>query len=341
MASQIQGMDTEYKPWGLTAGAMVGERQADTDAANLLALQESQLGNILKQRDAMEAQAQMQNPEWLKWKLAGQMGEGMSKGATGTFDQGVLQDKMASSIADFQAKRGTDELTKVANSLQMIKIASQENGPLNGILSLKGKVPDKLLQFALQNPGEVDKIYEGVMTTLSKTPAHRAKIEEKNVEADNNFILHSMKEEEANARNDADNKARSADRIAQRQIANESKMASEAMRREAELSRRQQGYNTELKVVETEIKDLRKERDELSVLKYNGQKLKESEKASKLKEDRDAYSLAIKEAEERKDYIREKLNLLSGLSSFKAKGATEAKPKETVKEDPLGLRGKQ
>lgn len=104
MAAQIQGMDLDYKPWGGLAGIMAGDREAETEAANLLALQESQLGNIIKQRDAAFAQDEMSNPELRTGRIQGMIGDSQVKTAAGLTAKGTQKSDMEAKIAENIAK---------------------------------------------------------------------------------------------------------------------------------------------------------------------------------------------------------------------------------------------
>lgn len=104
MAAQIQGLDTEYKPWGGLAGIMTGVREADTEAANLLALQESQLGNVVKARDAAFAQDEMGNQELRNARMQGMIGDSQVKTAAGRTAMGTQKSDMNAKIAENLAK---------------------------------------------------------------------------------------------------------------------------------------------------------------------------------------------------------------------------------------------
>lgn len=104
MAAQIQGLDTEYKPWGGLAGIMTGVREADTEAANLLALQESQLGNVVKARDAAFAQDEMGNQELRNSRMQGMIGDSQVKTAAGKTAMGTQESDMNAKIAENLAK---------------------------------------------------------------------------------------------------------------------------------------------------------------------------------------------------------------------------------------------
>ena len=88
--SQMQGLDTLYKPWGMTAGGMVGSRQTDMEAANLLSLEQGMLSNVLKQVEASRAANDFNNPQMEQWRQAGLIGQGMQQDAAGRLKQGTL-----------------------------------------------------------------------------------------------------------------------------------------------------------------------------------------------------------------------------------------------------------
>lgn len=330
--ANIQGIDTEYKPWGLTAGAMVGERQADTDAANILALQESQLANVLKQRDAMEASAQMQNPEWLKWKLAGQIGEGMSKGATGQFDQGVLKDKMDSQIEEFRAKKGEHELNKLSNTLDLVLSSYNANGPL-GVKSLQGKIPDELYQYIATNPNsiaELTALSDRLKSNRADTPKAREAINLKNVEGENQYIT-STDVADINAASHkytADAHLQGV-RIGKEMAADQRKDA-QSIREEEALTRRMNAIINELKTNETDMKRIDEELSSIPMMpqpgKTTAEKIANKEKA--LREKRLEREATMNQLQ----YLRSELRRVGGLSKYSNKA------EQGTKDNPIVLK---
>lgn len=118
---QMQTQETSYKPWGLTAGAMVGQQQYDQEAANQLALQESQLGNVIKGVEAGRAQADFENPQMEQWRQKGIMGKDMTSAATGEYDQKVLNSKIQKGIAENIKGKSAAE---VENQINNVTLAS-------------------------------------------------------------------------------------------------------------------------------------------------------------------------------------------------------------------------
>lgn len=197
MDAQIQGQETEYKPWGLTAGAMVGTRQADTDAANTLAIQGSQLGNVVKQKDAMVAQGQMDDPEWLKQKLAGEMGQGKSLAATGEFDQKTLNSKIQEGIAkNIQGKSAAevgDQLNKAAvlsNNMQKILAAGEQMGfdglefqtQAQAIAQEAGLPPASVAKFMQMPPDKRAEFLKGQIKLMDLVRTNTSAVLQKNAE---------------------------------------------------------------------------------------------------------------------------------------------------------------
>lgn len=186
-APQIQTVPTEYKPWGLTAGAIVGQQQYDTEAANLQALNEARLANVGHERDAMLAQGQMDNPAWLQSKIAGEIGQGQSLAATGEYDKGVLKSKLAEGIAknvanlsENQVKQQLAEGTKQLNTMKLgLTYLAGPNGQnpaaLTGFLQKYGadmglppEVHQQLLQAEQQKPGTIKQAISALIPHLQE-----------------------------------------------------------------------------------------------------------------------------------------------------------------------------
>ena len=186
-APQIQTVPTEYKPWGLTAGAMVGQQQYDTEAANLQSLNEARLANVGHERDAMLAQGQMDNPAWLQSKIAGDIGQGQTLAATGEYDQGVLKSKLAEGIAknvanlsENQVKQQLAEGTKQLNTMKLgLTYLAGPNGQnpaaLTGFLQKYGadmglppEIHQQLLQAEQQKPGSIKQAISALIPHLQE-----------------------------------------------------------------------------------------------------------------------------------------------------------------------------
>ena len=104
MANQIQGLETEYKPWGGLAGIMTGVREADTEAANLQTLQDSQLGNAIKGVEAGRAVSDYNDPRMEALRQGGIMGKNQVDIAQGATAAGTQQSDMKAKIAENLAK---------------------------------------------------------------------------------------------------------------------------------------------------------------------------------------------------------------------------------------------
>jgi len=104
MANQIQGMDTEYKPWGGLAGIMAGNRESEIDAANLQSLQESQLGNAIKGVEAGRAVSDYNDPRMEALRQGGIMGKNQVDIAQGATAAGTQQSDMEAKIQENLAR---------------------------------------------------------------------------------------------------------------------------------------------------------------------------------------------------------------------------------------------
>ena len=186
-APQIQTVPTEYKPWGLTAGAMVGQQQYDTEAANLQSLNEARLANVGHQRDAMLAQAQMDNPDWFQSKINKDIGEGNTAFSKGEYDKGTLQSKLAEGIAKNIANKSENEVktqisesTKLLNTLKLASIYldgpnGQNPAAITGVLQKYGvdiglppKIQQQLLQVEEQKPGTIKQAISALIPHLQE-----------------------------------------------------------------------------------------------------------------------------------------------------------------------------
>lgn len=181
MANPImQGQDTSYKPWGMLAGGMVGSREADQEMANMLALQESQLGNVIKAVEAGRASDDYSNPELEKWRQAKLSGEGMQQDAIGRLKQGTL----GTDISAGNQKNKTEEF---ANSAKAFMMESDMVMSIpEGLAGVGAKLSPQMQQLA-QQVGGIDRlkqvlpvINEQLKQRLAKTPEHIGKMEEIN-----------------------------------------------------------------------------------------------------------------------------------------------------------------
>jgi len=207
MDAQIQGQDTEYKPWGITAGAMVGTRQADTDAANLLALQGSQLGNVVKQKDAYVAQGQMDNPKWLKQKLAGEIGQGQSLAAGGKVDEATADSKIKAKIAEHLSSASKSQVEQELSQVQQTSLglakliaAGEATGysgmqfeyGANEIAKQMGADPQMIQQFLKANPEGRSTMLKALKASADKTLTYTPQVMQKMAEQEQNNKTHGQ-----------------------------------------------------------------------------------------------------------------------------------------------------
>lgn len=221
MAAQIQGLDTEYKPWGGLAGIMTGVREADTEAANLLALQESQLGNVVKARDAAFAQDEMGNQELRNARMQGMIGDSQVKTAAGRTAMGTQESDMNARIAENLAKvpKAQVEQALATTHLQtqgLMGLASsleQSGGGLEFITSAMEMAP-KLgmkpqdLQQLLANPKLLQAKIAQNQQMLTMVPEVLRDIYKKDREFENQEIIHQGDRESREKVSAADNASR-------------------------------------------------------------------------------------------------------------------------------------
>lgn len=314
----IQGMETEYKPWGGLAGIMTGEREGLQHFANLQGMEEAQLSNVLKQVEASRAANDFSNPEMERWRQAKLMGEGMQQDALGRLKQGTLN---TDSSAGNQKNR-TDTLENQAKAwmTESDMILSLPDG-LAGATS--GMQLSPQMQALAQQVGGIDrlkmvlpKINEMLKTQLMNTPKHMGDVSLKGAEHTNTMERVRFEQGETTKRNNADNAAKSADRAAQMKATKEQKTQSDGMRKEAELTRRMEHGRQKLKLLQDEYNQI----DEALVTPVFGmtkeEKTARKERLEKQKKDIKASAQTL---------VAE-MDRLNSLSSFSSGEGTASKP---------------
>lgn len=207
MAAQIQGQELDYKPWGGLAGVMAGTREAETDAANLLALQESQLGNVVKQRDASVAQEQMNSPEWMKQKIAGEIGQNQSLAAGGKEASALVDSKIKTGLAEHIAKTSKAQIEQELNqvyqtSLGLDKLiaAGEATGysgmqfeyGANEIAKQMGADPKMIQQFLKANPEGRATMLKALKESANKTLTYTPEVMRKMAEEEQKSKMHGQ-----------------------------------------------------------------------------------------------------------------------------------------------------
>lgn len=314
----MQGLDTLYKPWGMTAGGMVGRRETDMEAADLLNLEEGMLGNVIKQVEASRAANDFSNPEMERWRQAKLMGEGMQQDAAGRLKQGTLN----TDISAGNQKNQTDTLENQAKAwmTESDMIMSLPDG-LAGATS--GMQLSPQMQALAQQVGGIDrlkmvlpKINDMLKTQLSQTPAHIAKIAEQNNQYENLEIIHGGDRDSREKVAGWEIAGRSADRAAQREATQASKDQSDGMRKEQELTRRMEHGRQKLKLLQDEYNQI----DEALVTPVFGmtkeEKTARKERLEKQKKDIKASAQTL---------VAE-MDRLNSLSSFSSGEDTASKP---------------
>lgn len=330
MAAQIQGMDLDYKPWGGLAGIMAGDREAETEAANLLALQESQLGNIVKQRDASFAQDEMGNPELRSGRIQGMIGDAQVKTAAGLTAKGTQQSDMAAKLAENIAKVPKAQVEK---ALQETHLQTQglmglaqvlESGggsDLNFMAKAMEAAPQlgmspQDLQQLLQNPQLLARKIAQNQERLTMVPEVLRKVYEENIKAENTEVTHQGDRESREKVAQIEASSRAAERKATREASAEAKKESEAMRKEQEITRRLEHGRGKLKLLQEEYRTI----DEAITTPVYG--LSKDEKAAR-KTRLDKEKADIKKQAQK---IGEELDRLATLSTFAPKSGAQAEP---------------
>lgn len=207
MVAQIQGMDTEYKPWGGLAGIMAGTREADINAANLLALQESQLGNVIKGVEAGRAADDYSNPEMERFRQSGIMGDNQVKTAAGMTAMGTQQSDMSAKIAENLAKVPKAKVEQALNETHLqtqglmgLATMLEQNGgqPSMEFVTKAQSVAQQLgmqpqdLQQLLSNPELLKKKIAQNQQMLTMVPAVLQKMAEEEHKAQVAMPAHAM-----------------------------------------------------------------------------------------------------------------------------------------------------
>jgi len=202
---QIQTQDTSYKPWGMAAGEIVGDEGVYKEAANNQALQDSILGNIVKQKDAMVAQGQMNNPNWLKEKLAGEMGQSQSLAAAGNVDTQLADSKIKAGIAKHVAETSKAKIDNELNQAQQTNMAldkliaageatgysgMQFEYGANTIAQQIGADPQLIQQFLKAPPEGRATMLKALKTSTEKTLTYTPEVLRKMAEQENNWQAH-------------------------------------------------------------------------------------------------------------------------------------------------------
>lgn len=315
MAAQMQGLDTLYKPWGMMAGGMVGSREADMEAANLLGLEESQLANLIKQVEARRAQSDFARPGLEEARQLGLQGQYGQQQAAGELALGTLRSNIGAANAANTAKKSGSELENQINYLDNAVATMEANGPL-GVSMVMQQLPPSLQQLAQQTgsnfPVALKKVSEMLKYQRSQTPTHIGAMEKEAFKQEGEYITEDMKQQEANLRNREDNSARAADRALQREVSNERKKEAAAQLNEDKLTRRLVYNKDKLKLLSKEYSD---KQEELSMPMMGMPKPQREARINRINKEMEDIK---KEALE----LRTEMERLEALSTFAPKPGT-------------------
>lgn len=318
---QMQGLDTLYKPWGMTAGGMVGRRETDMEAADLLNLEEGMLGNVIKQVEASRAANDFNDPRMEMLRQQGIMGDNMTKDATGRLKQGTLTTDISSGNAKNTAAQSGDELKNMLNVLDGSIAMIQANGPAGMAMAMQRMPPElqKIVEQAGPNgPGVLMKMSEMLKAQLAQTPAHMGAMELEDRKSENDFIIKDNSEMEANKRNDADNAARSSDIAQRRAEVTARKEETDKRLLEDQITRRLAYNKDKLKLLQQEFSD---RKEELSMPAYGLNKEQKAARTKKLEKE-------MADIKEEGNKLTEEMARIEKLSTFAPKQVetTASKP---------------
>jgi len=147
----IENIATGYKPefalGALYHGFNAGSADNASQLSNLIqeqALQKSRIGDpldlIKKQYEAMVANAQMNNPNYIPAQMQGDMGKFASSAAKGKIDSSSVDEQIKALLAELAQKTGKSNL--------LSQFQGQQQADINAI----GNVPQEQLQMATPQP---------------------------------------------------------------------------------------------------------------------------------------------------------------------------------------------
>lgn len=317
----MQGQETEYKPWGMLAGGMVGSREADQEAANLLALQDSQLGNVIRGVEAGRVSSDFTDPRMEALRKAGIMGKDQSSSAKGQLDMGTLQSNIGATNAGNVAKQSGSEIENITNAMDRSLAILDANGPA-GLSMILPHMPKELQQIAEQYPQQFPQILKSMSEQLKQqrmnSPTHLGAMQLEDRKSENQEIIHGGDRDSREKVAGWEIAGRSADRAAQREATQASKDQSDGMRKEQELTRRMEHGRQKLKLLQDEYNQI----DEALVTPVYGM-TKEEKAARKTRLEKQKQEIQSSA----KTLVTE-LDRLSSLSTFASKAGegTAAKP---------------
>ena len=350
----MENIATDFKPFGMLGGMYAGQNAANAQITNEQAMQKSALEQMIKQKDAAFAQDEMNSPEVRAMRLQGMIGKDQQSQAAGAMAKATNESDIKAKIAENVAKIPKAELeaqmsqhTSEFNALRMLDMAGESSGYQGLDFDQKimqiGKtvgMPQQELQKFLQSPaqqrGAMLKSRLGKLEQiLTLTPQVLQEMTKQNNQADNTEYTAEGNRQSAEDIAAANNASRSADRAAAREATQTAKESSEAMRKEAELSRRIQVIISEAKTNETELKRVSEEVASIATLPLPGMTKQEKQIArAKMKS---ALESEKKTLEVEQIRLRNESKRIAGLSSFADK-QEQGKPQAGTADNPIVLK---
>jgi hypothetical protein len=143
----LEQLTTGWKPMGAQAGLITGQQELDVNQANALELQRKLFENQVQQKNAFEAQADMNNPELQRLRQQGIMGKAMGDYSTGKLAYDTLDSSIKTKLAENLSKASEAEINSTLNGLDMFVANAKANGPAGLGMAIE-QLPPQYKQLA-------------------------------------------------------------------------------------------------------------------------------------------------------------------------------------------------
>ena len=339
MANQIQGMETEYKPWGGLAGIMAGNREINTEAANLQTLQESQLGNAIKGVEAGRAVSDYNDPRMEALRQGGIMGRNQVDIAQGATAAGTQQSDMNAKIAENLAKvpkahveKALAETHQQTMGLMGLAAALEQGGgsDLNFVTKAMEMAPQlgmspQDLQQLFSNPELLKKKLAQNQQILTMVPAVLQKMEEQDANNKSHGLYITQPEIAGREKANTDDNATQLEIAAMRSAESNSNTAAiNSAKDEAARTNLMNHLNGQLQRNNTAIKEIEAEYQNISPQSFrgelvNGKPLTKDEVSKRVSAARAKLVKERDEVVERSKDIQKQLDSMFSQSKFAPK----------------------
>jgi len=189
----IENIATGYKPefalGALYHGFNAGSADNASQLSNLIqeqALQKSRIGDpldlIKKQYEAMVANAQMNNPNYIPAQMQGDMGKFASSAAKGKIDSSSVDEQIKALLAELAQKTGKSNL--------LSQFQGQQQADINAIGNVPQEQPQPIQQQQpQQSTGPLGSRLRQMATILGTTPEHLNRMEEIKAQGDSRLEI--------------------------------------------------------------------------------------------------------------------------------------------------------